>query len=264
MHRRITPNLILGLLLGAMLWSPAIQAATPTPAEEIKALHQDIDALKESQQAIGRDVAEIKKLLQAMQPPPRVRPTDAVIEMGNSPMRGKRDARLTLIEFSDYQCPFCQRHVQTTLPQLEKEYIATGKLRYVFRDFPLDSIHPQAPKAAEAAHCASDQGKYWEMHAKLFSSQQALESDRLAEYAEALGLKVDSFKTCLSSGKYADSVRRDRAEGEKLGMSGTPTLLLGISNGNQVKLARLIVGAQPFSVFKEEIDKLLDETPGKK
>jgi protein-disulfide isomerase len=162
------------------------------------------------------------------------------------------------MEFSDYQCPFCKRQADNTLPQIDQEYIATGKLRYVFRDFPLEAIHPQAEKAAEAAHCAGEQGKYWEMHDKLFANQQALQPDKLPGYAEEIGLQMDAFRQCLDSGKYAEKIKSDIAEGQKLGVSGTPTLLLGVSDGGKMKDVKMMRGAQPFALFKQEIDKLLE------
>lgn len=169
--------------------------------------------------------------------------------MGDSPSKGNKDAKLTLIEFSDYQCPFCGRHAGATVPQIDKDYIVTGKVRYVFRDFPLESIHAQAAKAAEAAHCAGDQGKYWEMHDKLFANQKALAPKNLVEYARAIGLKAKPFKKCLDSGMYADKVKNSVTEGQKLGISGTPALLLGVSDGDRVKEVKLMVGALPFSLY---------------
>jgi protein-disulfide isomerase len=130
-------------------------------------------------------------------------------------------------------------------------------VRYVFHDFPLEAIHPQAFKAAEAAHCAGEQQKYWEMHGRLFANQQALAPERLSEHAQALGLEAAAFKDCLDSGRYAERVRKDIAEGQKLGITGTPTMLLGVSEGNQVKEVKMLRGAQPLSVFKAEIDKSL-------
>jgi protein-disulfide isomerase len=247
----------------AFCTSPALRAADASPAQDFKALRQDIDGLKQSQETIGKDVAEIKKLLQSMLPPPPVRPIDAVLDVAKSPSKGQKNAKLTLVEFSDYQCPFCRRQADVTIPQLEKNYIANGKLRYVFRDFPMESIHPQAAKAAEAAHCAAEQGKYWEMHDKLFANQQALEPDKLVEHAKGIGLKAEPFKTCIDGGKYAQSVSKDKSEGERLGMTATPTMMLGINNGDSVKLVKVLVGALPYAMFKEEIDKLLAETPDK-
>ncbi|MGH8555490.1 MAG: DsbA family protein [Gammaproteobacteria bacterium] len=190
-----------------------------------------------------------------MQPPPRVRPIDTVLEVGDAPFKGKKDAKLTLVEFSDY--------LETTVPELDKAYIATGKLRYVFRDFPLESIHTQASKAAEAAHCAAEQGKYWEMHDRLFANQKALAPEKLPDYAKAIGLEAEPFKKCLGSGKYAGKIKSGIAEGQKLGITGTPTLMLGRSAGDQVKEVKMMVGALPFALYKEEIEKLLAERSDK-
>ncbi|MGH8509165.1 MAG: DsbA family protein [Gammaproteobacteria bacterium] len=253
----IFSNLTRYLFLGLMLCG-SIDAAETSSVDEIKALRQDLEALKEGQQAIGRDIAEIKKFLQ---PPPRVRPIDTVLEVGDAPLKGKKDAKLTVVEFSDYQCPFCRRHVETTLPLLEKDYIATGKLRYGFLDFPIESIHAQAVKAAEAAHCAGDQGKYWEMHDRLFANQKALAPEKLPGHAKAIGIKVEPFGKCLESGEYTGKVKRGIAEGQKLGITGTPTLLLGRSAGDQVKEVKMMVGALPFALYKEEIEKLLVKKP---
>ena len=261
MHKPNSPGLLPALVLTIAL-SPAIRAAGVSPAEQTGAMRQDLDALRQGQEAMGKDIAEIKKILQALQPPPPVRPIDAVLQMDDSPSRGNPDAKLTLIEYSDYQCPFCKRHVDLTVPQLDKDYIATGKVRYVFRDFPLESIHPHAFKAAEAAHCAGQQGKYWEMHDKLFASQQALSPEDLGKYAGELGLNASTFRTCLDSGATAQKVRDSIAEGERLDISATPALLLGVSDGNQVKDVRIMLGALPFGFFKEEIDKLLATAPG--
>lgn len=229
--------------------------------EDTAQLRQDVEAIKQGQEAMRKDLAEIKKLLQSRPVAPTRSPVqalDAVVEIGDSPIKGDKAAKLTLMEFSDYQCPFCKRHAENTLPQIDKEYIATGKLRYVFRDFPLAAIHKQAQKAAEAAHCAGDQVKYWEMHDRLISNPQALGPERLGEHAQAIGLEVEPFKRCLDGGNYVEKVRNDIAEGQKLGITGTPTLLLGLSDGAKIKDVKVMRGAQPFALFKQEIDKLLE------
>jgi protein-disulfide isomerase len=242
-------GIILGFTTGSLAFAQS--------QGEMESLRQDVEMLKQGQESLRKDIDELKKFLQARQQPPPVQPLEAVVELGDEPAKGKPDAALTLIEYSDFQCPFCRRYVQNTLPQLEREYVETGKLRYVFRDFPLEQIHPQALKAAEAAHCAGEQGKYWEMHDKLFAEQQALGADKLPEYAQALGLDVQAFRQCLASGRYAETIRKDIASGEQLGISGTPTFILGVSQGGQLKKAVVIRGAQPFKLFKEEIDKHL-------
>ena len=145
------------------------------------------------------------------------------------------------------------------MPQLQREYIGPGKLRYVARDFPLESIHPQAFKAAEAAHCAGEHKAFWEMHERLFANQRALGPGDLAGHAQALGLDVPAFQGCLASGKYAARIRQDLADGQKAGVTGTPSFFLGViePDGSRVKVVRVLKGAQPHAAFKEAIDSLL-------
>jgi protein-disulfide isomerase len=145
------------------------------------------------------------------------------------------------------------------LPQIERDYIATGKIRYYFLDFPLESIHPQAFRAAEAANCAGEQGRFWEMHARLFANQAALGPEQLVAHAQALSLDLSRFQSCLESGKYGDKVRSDLRDGQRLGVSGTPMFLLGYveGDGRRVKGMRWIRGAQPFAAFREALEALL-------
>ena len=145
------------------------------------------------------------------------------------------------------------------MPQIESEYIKTGKVKYVVLDFPLEAIHRNAFKAAEAARCAGEQGKFWEMHGRLFANQQALAPNNLPQHAQAIGLDVPKFQQCLDGGKYAAEIRKDLAEGEKAGVSGTPGFFLGMTNPNdsKVKALRVLKGAQPYASFKEAIDSLL-------
>ena len=154
-----------------------IRQAVADSHSELGALKGDIASIKAELAEIKNQLTDIRQLLS--QRPAQARRADNVVakvSVADNPILGQHDAPITLIEFSDYQCPFCQRFFQTTFPVLKTEYIDAGKLRYVFRDFPLDSIHPQARKAAEAGHCAGDQGKYWEMHDLLFQNQRALRS----------------------------------------------------------------------------------------
>ncbi len=143
------------------------------------------------------------------------------------------------------------------MPQIEKDYIDTGKMKHVFMDFPLP-MHGNAMKASEAALCAGDQGKFWEMHDKLFANQQALGQEGLLKNAEALGLDMTKFKKCLDSGKYAAEIQKEIAEGQKAGVSGTPAFLLGFAEPDgKVKATKKIVGAQPYASFKTAIDDML-------
>jgi protein-disulfide isomerase len=161
------------------------------------------------------------------------------------------------MEFSDYQCPFCGKAFQETLPLIERDYIRTGKLRYVFRDFPL-SIHKDAPKAAEAANCAGEQGSYWKMHDQLFLNQKALGLKDLPRYAGAIGLDPVRFQECLDSGKHAGEVQKDMEEGRAAGVTGTPSFFLGVAEGPKtMRVQKQIVGAQPYDVIKAAIEEAL-------
>ncbi|MDQ5857218.1 MAG: DsbA family protein [Acidobacteriota bacterium] len=244
----------------------AVSPLAAQPAADTESLRKEIQSLKAGQQQIQKDIEEIKKILQAARNPAPAAPDKAVNAMVNiagEPSKGNKDARLTLIEFSEYQCPFCSRHVQNTFPQLDKEYIQTGKAKLVFRDLPLESIHKNAFKASEAAHCAGDQGKYWEMHDRLFSNQQALEASKLTEHATAIGIDAKKFQACVDGGKYAAEIRKDIADAERLGVSATPTTLIAVSqpNDSNVKVVKVIRGAQSYAVFKAALDELLSPPP---
>lgn len=172
---------------------------------------------------------------------------------------GDPDAPVTIVEFSDYQCPFCLRYFNETLPQIKANLIDTGRVRYEFKDFPLVSIHPQAPKAHAAARCAGDQAAYWEMHDVLFADQPEWSTladpvPLLKELAAGLGLDTTAFNTCLDSDKWASAIEAEINEGLGLGLSGTPTFFI---NGYP------IVGAREYALFEyavqlAEQDKLGD------
>ncbi len=171
------------------------------------------------------------------------------VSADDDPFLGDADAPVTIIEFSDYECPFCGRFFAQTLPEMKREYIDKGLVKLVYRDFPL-SFHPNAQKAAEAAECAGDQGKYFEMHDKIFENQQAIGVANLKAYAADLSLDTAAFNDCLDSGKFAQEVKDDFADGQAAGVSGTPSFFI-----NDKKL----VGAQPFEAFKAVIDAELAE-----
>jgi protein-disulfide isomerase len=228
-------------------------------SEELKSLRKDVETIKESQTAIQKAVEEIKVLARAGQGRQPLQPGDIVLSMDDDPVKGDRNARLVLVEFSDYQCPFCERYFRETLPEIEKDYIKTGKLKYVFRDIPIEAAHKDAFKAAEAAGCAFDQGKFWEMHDRLFANQSALDPSKLMQYAEAIGLEMPKFQECLDREKYVTEVRQDFADGQKAGMTATPTFFLGLTQPNspKVKVLAVIIGAKPYATFKEAIDNAL-------
>jgi protein-disulfide isomerase len=172
-------------------------------------------------------------------------PRQQVVLAASDPALGSASAPVTLVEFSDFQCPFCQR-VAPTLKQVKERY--GDKVRIVWKDFPLTQIHPEAFKASEAAHCAGDQGKYWQYHDQLFGNQQALRTDDLKRYATDLGLDAPAFNSCLDSSKYGERVRDGVAQGTSLGVNSTPTIYI---NG------RILSGAQPYEAFAAVIDEEL-------
>jgi protein-disulfide isomerase len=245
---RILPVLILLILFYN-------QSGFTQSSEELKARKEEIEVLK----AIQKELQDIKNLLQTRQAPSPSEPQNVVLNIDHNPFKGNKNAKLTLIEFSDYQCPFCGRYFRDTLPKIETDYIKTGKVKYVFSDFPLESIHQNAFKAAEAAHCAGEQGKYWEMHDRLFNNQATLSPENLPSHAKAIGLDISKFQKCLDSGKYAAEIRKNMKEGQNAGMSGTPTFFLGVTkpNDSNVKVVSKVVGAQPYTNFKQTIDGLL-------
>ena len=165
----------------------------------------------------------------------------------DGPKRGSDKAPVTLIEFSDFQCSFCRKFWQTTLPLIEKKYISTGKVKFVYRHLAILGKHSVA--SAQAAECAGEQGKFWEYHDKLFASAAsplAFTDGKLKGYAKELGLKSQDFNQCLDSGKHLKKVEGETATAAFLGARGTPAFFL---NG------QLLVGAQPFQVFEAAIEK---------
>jgi protein-disulfide isomerase len=165
---------------------------------------------------------------------------------------GSVNAPVTIVEFSDFQCLFCRKFWVETMPQLKKTYIDTGKVKFVYRDFPLSSIHPSAEASAEASECAADQNKYWEMHDIIFSEQakkgtgtiQYTVND-LKKWAGQIGLDTTKFNSCLDSGKYKSEVEKDTQDAAAIGISGTPAFVIG---------SKIISGAYPFSEFQKAID----------
>jgi protein-disulfide isomerase len=234
-------------------------------SEELQMLRKDVDTIKANQAEIEKAVTELKDLALAGQPAPApapLAPESIQLTIDDDPVKGDQKARLVLVEFSDYQCPFCGRFVRETLPEIEKDYIKTGKLKYVFRDFPITSAHKDALKAAQAAGCALDQGKYWEMHDRLFENQAAFTVYNLTQRAEAIGLNKETFQQCLNNNEYSTEIQSDFADGLKAGVNQTPTFFLGLTEPNspKVKVLTVIAGAKPYAVFKAAIDSALQQS----
>jgi len=223
-------------------------------------VEEEIAYLRKEVAAIRKDLAEIKAILQGTGRARR--PSNITAEVGvlGKPSLGQEDAPITIVEFSDYQCPYCKRHFSTVFPIIKKEYIDTGKLRYVFRDFPIASLHPQAKKGHVAANCAGEQNKFWEMHDTLFQNSKDFSVPALNRYAQEIGLDGDRFKNCLQSGKYARRIEKEIAEGTKAGVRGTPSFFVGQSGSGETITGTIVRGAQPMARFRQVIEKLLKDT----
>lgn len=261
MTKRI--NLV-GIILLLFCFSPAFAQTPPTaPDDEIKALKQEIEAVKAGQTAIQKELAEIKNLLRTRPAGQPVAARDIVLDIGDAPTKGPKDAKVVLVEFSDFQCPFCGRFSRDTIPQVQTDYVDTGKIKYVFADFPLETIHPYAFKAAEAASCAGEQGEFWKMHDHLFANQTKLKPEDLTQYADAIGLDKSKFQQCLDTQKRAPSIRKTMAQAGDAGVSSTPTVMVGVlqPNSSKVKVLRVLKGAQPFAAVKDALDNALN-APG--
>jgi len=183
------------------------------------------------------------------------------VSLDDDPFKGNPDAPVTIVEFSDFQCPFCKRFFDQTLANLENEYIDTGKVKFVYKDFPLDNIHPNARSVHIASECADEQGKFWEYHDVLFEKQSQWQSlpsgdlkTTLTQYATDLGLQSSVFEACLDSPEIADEVNADFLQASQYGATGTPTFFIGNEKNGFIKL----VGAQPFAAFQNVIDNQLD------
>ena len=249
--------------LGVEAYAQSTKASSESKAvmDELRAIKKDLEVLKEGQQTLTQEMLELKKLLTDDEPSQPSKPKEVVVSVDDDPFKGEKTAKVTLIEFSDYQCPFCARFSRETLPKIEEEYIKTGKVKYVFRDFPIVTIHKDAFKAAEAADCAREQERYWQMHDRLFANQKSLKLEDLPKHAEALGLNRAAFETCLKSGKYFQEVQADFKDGLKAGVKSTPTFFFGLTheNENMIRALKTVAGAQPYAVFKEAIEALLEQ-----
>jgi protein-disulfide isomerase len=252
MQSALRPIVLLAAVVALTACSqPAAQSNDPAE------LRKEIEALK-------RDIAEIRDFLKQATGGrfggPRLE--DASIDLNGAPARGSASAPITLVEVSDYHCPYCRRHVQQTQPRIYSEYVDTGKVRHVFIHYPIDQLHPDAFRSHEAASCAADQGKFWDLHLKLFETP-ARTTDQIIGIAAAAGLDATALRACMDSGKYSKPVRESVTRMQTLGVDSTPMFLVGQTpkNGEPLKVLKVIRGAHPFEQFKATIDPLLTGKP---
>ncbi|MFH0890042.1 MAG: thioredoxin domain-containing protein [Candidatus Aenigmatarchaeota archaeon] len=183
-------------------------------------------------------------------------PQRVAVSVGTNPVLGSSSAPVTIIEFSDFQCPYCRVAYLQSLPSVKTNYIDTGKVKFYYRNFPL-SFHPASMKAAEAAECANEQGKFWEMHNKISDEQAKLGQGTIQfnvtdmkKWASEIGLDASKFDSCIDSDKYQSSIDKDVSEGTAAGVTGTPTFFIGTEKDGYYALG----GAYPYSSFQEIID----------
>ena len=221
---------------------------------------QDVEALRKEVEAMRRDLDEIKSFLREATGGRFGAPTieNSVFDIAGAPAKGSDSAPVTIVELSDYHCPFCRRHVQQTQPQIYADYVNSGKARHVFVHFPIDQLHPDAFRSHEAASCAADQGKFWELHAKLFEAPVKT-IDQLTALAQGTGLDIAAFRACLERGTHSEAVRQSVARIQQLGVNGTPMFFIGRTPADPRKFTVLktVQGAHPYPAFKAAIDAVL-------
>jgi len=242
-------------MIARLLVSALLFAAVPLGAEPLT---------REQGDAILQELKSIRQLLERQQAPrgpgprPAQPPAPERVSVGikGAYAMGAADAPVTMVAFVDYECPFCKRFDTQTLPELKKQYIDTGRLRYVIRDLPLE-FHRRALKASESTYCAAEQGKYWEMREKLIVHSDRLDPESLLEHGRAVGVDMDPFRKCLDDAKYAEGLKKGLDSARALGISGTPTFVIGRTARGDVQEGVKVVGAQPSANFEREIEALL-------
>ena len=233
---------------GSAAWADMTDAQVKELLNELKLIRQALERAPAPGQGAGAPAA----------------PPDDKVSMAFTPgplSMGSEKAPLVMVEYTDYQCPFCQQYHNATFAQIKANYVDTGKIRYVSRDFPLD-FHENARRAAGAARCAADQNKFWEMRHAMIVNADRLKADQLLTYAADVKLDVPKFKTCLESDKYRAEIDKQIQEGASAGVNGTPSFIIGYLDNDKLQGVRL-VGAQPYASFDSKIQEMLNAAPKK-
>ncbi len=234
-----------------------VLVAGPAAGQTVSELRREIDALKARLDAQQKEIDALKAQRPGAVAPPKLE--DITLTLDSAPVRGRAASRVLLVEVSDFECPFCGRYSRQTGPLLEKDYVASGKVRHVFVNFPLGT-HPNAERAAEAGLCAEEQGRFWELHAGMFLNQGRLAARFLPELALSAGLNVNRFDACLQSGEKRAHVASDVAMARRAGVTATPTFFVGLEDPvtGAVTVVERIVGAKPYAVFRQALDAALN------
>ena len=238
-------------------WVAAVAVIVATTGcasrSEVDALKKDVEALKATQAQLVKRLGG-GNTAQAPQP----RPLPSSIDLSGGQFKGSKTSPVALVEFSDYECPFCIRHFTQVMPEVEAAYIQTNKIRYTFRDFPIDQLHPESIRAHVASHCAAEQGRFWNLHTRLFSKAGSHTPAELLTRAQEAGLNTTAFSACVAADKYSAAIRQSTAFAISMGAEGTPFFLVGTIDGaSQFKPLAKLPGALPFAQFQQAIDAAL-------
>ena len=255
-------NMYSCLLLTVMFcYSPLINAAEPPAGGEAPISQNTADAILKELKEIRRVLEKIEKQGgRGGQKPSR--PTTAKVSTKGKQTMGSKDAPVTIVEFTDYQCPFCLRFSKSTFPILKTKYIDTGKVRWVGLNLPL-AFHKDATKAAQAAHCAGEQGKFWEMRTVLFENPQKLNVTFLPAHAATLNLDIEAFNSCLQSKRHLDAIAKEAKDANAVRLTGTPSFIIGKTTSDVIS-GPVVIGAQPLNQFDAAINKVLAQKPAQK
>jgi protein-disulfide isomerase len=213
---------------------------------------------REQADTLIKEIRELRQTLESLRGRRQEPPADTPVrvDVRGAPVLGRPDAPVTLVEFTDLECPYCRSFHLGAFEQIKRAYIDTGKVRFISRDFPLD-IHPNARPAALAVRCAGEQGKFWEMRHAVTVNANALGRDVYDRLARELGLDASGFSACIAADRYRAAIDRDMADAQQAGVTGTPTFVLGATTQDPTLEGHRIVGALPFQVFDTRIKALL-------
>ncbi|MDF0534286.1 thioredoxin domain-containing protein [Shewanella sp. A32] len=250
-----------GSVISLLLTCAALVACQPKPSDDqqqLQMLRQDVKNLQIQLKQVAKQVDEIHQIAtDSTRPKTKTLPTLKDLDLGGTlPSLGSKDAKVAILEFSDFQCPYCKRFMDTSFSKLKSEFIDNGKVLYVVRNYPL-SFHSKAEGAAIAAECAKAQQQYWPMRELLFANAKTLGDELYTSTAEQLKLNMDTFKNCLADPAIKTQVAADLAYGQQLGINGTPSFVIGKVKDNQLIEPELLVGAQPIEAFLPLISKKL-------
>lgn len=259
-----------GCALGVLTSSPGLIAADKPPDSSSgqipRELSERLEALEKSQRQIQQDLAEIKALLRGDQsrivvPPKQSTPVSIPVNVHGEPYRGDAKARVGLMEYSDFECSHCARSAREWMPRVQRDFIQNGRVKYFFRDMPSPD-HTNSLFKARIARCAGEQGKFWEMHDRLFADFESVAPLDPAALARSIGLDVPRFTESLQSGRHTDIIRRSAAGAPRLGVYGTPAFLMGTldESGDFLTVTRVLVGGETYEAIQSALESILSGT----